>query len=193
VELVSLYAVWSEARVTGGRISFERRNDATKAIMKNILEFTCGNDWLAHEVQCKEVKNCLPDLKSSISRKAARAGFGAALWLKHKELAERSVADRVTTLSQLARSYLELPGFVGFVSQSKDLYLWTAEFILRLMTKPETLSLWAGDQLNAGLHYVLECPTLARGARFLGLAIAWNTPSPSLKLGLINLPNWDWQ
>jgi hypothetical protein len=189
-EIVSLYEIWSHARTSGDPLSSRRRSDVLEALMKAIVERTCGGEWLATELKGSKNHGALAELKSAISRKSFRAGFGAALWLKHAELAQQSLGRRVTIFSQLAKSHLELPGFASLTSQSKDLYEWTAEFTLRLFTRPETLIQWAPSQLASGLGYVLECPTLARGGRFLALAIAFT--APSAKARLTNLPNWDW-
>lgn len=189
-EILTLYDLWSEARTTGNPFSARRRDDVLATIMRAIVEFTCGSEWVSHEGAFVSNKDHLPALKSAISRKQARAGFGAALSLKRDELAKKSLGERVTVFSQLVTSYLELPGFSGFPPLSRDQYVWTAEFVLRLMTKPQTLSAWASDELRAGVEYVLKCPMLARGARFLGLAIAFQTESS--RPHLINLPNWDW-
>jgi hypothetical protein len=189
-EIVSLYEIWSDARTSGDPLSSRRRSDVLEALMKAIVERSCGSEWLANEIKWSKNLGTIAELKSAISRKSFRAGFGATLWLRHAELAEQSLAQRVAIFSQLAKSHLELPGFAGITSQSNHLFEWTAEVTLRLFTRPGTLGQWAANQLSGGLAYILECPTLARGARFLALAIAF--PAPSDKRSVTNLPNWDW-
>jgi hypothetical protein len=189
-EIISAYQTWSDARTAGDPLSSRRRADVLETLMKAIVERTCGSDWLASELKLSQNQGSIVDLKSSISRKAFRAGFGAALWLKHSELAQQSLSQRVTIFSQIAKSHLELPGFAVINSECKDLFQWTAEFTLRLFTRPETLGSWAANQFAGGLAYVLESPTLARGARFLALAVAFL--GPTAKPRLTNPPNWDW-
>jgi hypothetical protein len=189
-ELLALYEVWSVARITGNPFSARRRDDALTSFMRAIIEFTCGRDWVSEEVAFQNNKDHLPVLKSAISRRQSQAGFGAALFLIRESLAQKPIADRIATFSRLATSYVELPGFSGFPALSKDLYLWTTEFALRLMTKPQTLGTWAGGELAPGIEYVLKCPMLARGARFLALALA-SAVEPA-RAGIINLPNWEW-
>jgi hypothetical protein len=119
------------------------------------------------------------------------AGFGAALFLKHAELAEKGLPERVAAFSQSACSYLSLPGFSGWPAMSQDLYLWTAEFALRLMSRPQALGSWAGDKLCLGMEYVLKSRSFARGARFLAIAIG--SLKGSGRIRLTNPPDWDWQ
>jgi hypothetical protein len=159
--------------------------------MRALVELTCGNEWISAETEFERRKNDLATLKSSISRSPIRAGFGAAILLKRDELTDQTNAKRVAVFSQIAKSYLELPPFSHFPSSLSDPYVWTAEFLLRLMTRPEALIRWAASLFNIGLEYSLATPTLARGARFLALAIAYSKPHERSRL--INLPNWEWQ
>jgi hypothetical protein len=189
--LIILYDLWSEARVTGDPLSAARQNDVLTAFMTAIIEQTCGSDWLTRELAFHEAKSDPRTLKSAISPKTALAGFGAALMLKSGELSRLTPSQRVSTFSQIAQNYLQLPGFTDFPSNSKDLYLWIAEFALRLMTAPQTLFLWAGSEFHLGIKYVLQCPLLARGGRFLGLATSFMNQSE--RRGFIRLSGWAWQ
>jgi hypothetical protein len=189
--LIILYDIWSEARITGDPLSAARQNDVLTALMKAIIEQFCGSDWLSQELAFHEAKNDLRPLKSAISRKIALAGFGAALMAKSVELNQQRCSQRVSTFSQIAQNYLQLPGFASFPANSKDLYLWIAEFVLRLMTAPQTLVHWAGSDFHLGIEYVLQCPPFARGGRFLTLALSFMNVSQ--RRGLIHPPGWDWQ
>jgi hypothetical protein len=190
-KVIALYELWSSARITGATLSATRRDDVLAAFMRALVELTCGNEWVSTETEFERGKNDLATLKSSISRSPIRAGFGAAILLKRDELTDQTNAKRVAVFSQIAKSYLELPPFSHFPSSLSDPYVWTAEFVLRLMTRPEALIRWAASLLNIGLEYSLASPTLARGARFLALAIAYSKPHDRSRL--INLPNWEWQ
>jgi hypothetical protein len=159
--------------------------------MQVLVELTCGNEWLSSEIDFERGTNDLAILKSTISRTPIRTGFGAAIWLKLGELTDQTNAKRVAIFSQVTKSYLELPPLTHLPSSLGDPYLWIAEFALRFMTRPDALPRWATSQLNAGLEYLLATPTLARGARFLGLAVAYCKGYDRPRL--ISLPNWEWQ
>jgi hypothetical protein len=190
-DLVRFLEIWSEASLTGDPLSARRRASALAAFNSKVMQLACGEDWSSHEIAFGASVEQLAALKSAISRKQIEAGFGAALLLKHRELAERGLPERIAAFSQLACSYLPLPGFSGWPAQAQDLYIWTAEFVLRLMSRPQSLNSWAGDKIGVGMEYVLKCPSFARGARFLVLAVGSATGSGRVRL--INPPNWGWQ
>lgn len=190
-ELVRVLEIWSEASLTGDPISARRRASALAAFNCKIMQLACGEDWNSHEIAFGASVEQLAALKSAISRRPMEAGFGAALLMKHHELADRGLPERVAAFSQLASSYLPLPGFSGWPALSQDLYIWTSEFVLRLMSKPQSLNSWAGDKINLGMEYILKCPSFARGARFLVLAVG--SASGSARVRLTNPPNWAWQ
>ncbi|HET8925266.1 MAG TPA: hypothetical protein VFN26_19950 [Candidatus Acidoferrum sp.] len=190
-KFISLYELWSSARITGATLSATRRDDVLAAFMQALVHLTCGNEWVSGEIEFERRTNDLATLKSTISRSPIRTGFGAAIWLKRDELTDQTNTKRVCVFCQVAKSYLELPPLGHLPSSLSDPYLWIAEFALRLMTRPDALTRWAASQLNIGLQYLLTTPTLARGARFLGLAVAYSKAHDRSRL--INLPNWEWQ
>jgi hypothetical protein len=190
-DLVRSFEIWSGASLTGNPFTAHKRAGVLATFNTKIMQMLCGEDWESHEAAFSASRTQLGDLKSAISRKPMEAGFGAALILKYVELAEKGLSDRVAAFSHFARSYLPLTGFGEWPALPLDLYLWTTEFALRLMSRPQTLTAWAAGKMTLGMDYVLKCPSFARGARFFVLAIGSTIGTGPVRR--INPPNWEWQ
>ena len=190
-ELVRYVEIWSGASLTGNPFTARKRAGVLATFGARIIRLACGEDWESHEAAFCASAAQVGTLKSAISRKPMESGFGAALLSKYPELAEKGLPERIAAFSQFARSYLPLAGFSGWPPLSHDLYLWTAEFVLRLMSRPQTLAAWAGEKLILGMGYALQCPGFARGARFFVLAVG--SAGRTGPVRRINPPNWEWQ
>jgi len=72
-------------------------------------------------------------------------------------------------LSDLTKSYLDLPTF----SVSRDHHIarqdWVIEFAFRLVSQPEDVQEWASEDFQEGLRYLLRNSVLLRIARFAWL------------------------
>src|SRR5262249_6100160 len=111
--------------------------------------------------------------------------------------------DRVIRLGATARHLLQLPApertvpmyrgdGVTVVRRRFGPEDWNCEFALRLASSPETVEVWAGQNLEHGLEWLLAFPIVARAARCLVLAIDRESPTFTANDGQL-YRGWRWQ
>src|SRR5262249_33951167 len=155
-----LIRLWSGARLTG-LFSAARRQSVVAALLQEIFMLIGGDNWGAAEGRFRghDGAAALEVLERAISNKAPGTHLAAKVFLDRPAYAAIKTKDRVIRLGATARHLLQLPApertvpmyrgdGVTVVRRRFGPEDWNCEFALRLASSPETVEVWAGQNLE---------------------------------------------
>jgi len=203
INLISLAALWSNARLPGDPISSLRQLDILREFTRQVFRIIGGEKWYEVENLYQDRKCKLIDLKENISRRSNEDGFALFLAKNYVSLVNATSINRIGQLASVAVKFLHLnsvPSVRTVVSKrvirkrtvkSAENVSWLCQLALRLACAPATTETWAGDELRTGIERLLHEPTLARAARFLVIAIDHQVGSSAITGKPYS--GWEWE
>lgn len=184
---IRLALKWSQARVRGHILALTRRRAVVQTLLRGLFEALGGANWgLAEQRFSTSVSEpTMQDLKRAITCKPHQAGLGAKLLLDRERLMSSSPDERALELAESAKTYLVLP-------LGKPELVALSQFALRVASCSRTIELSSPEEMRASFSLLLDCPALARAARFLVLVGEQTLPARPLGGGAI-YQGWDWE
>ncbi len=200
--LIGIMDHWSSARLSGDLTSAIRRQEVLTGFLQRVFGLIGGDRWASLEIdsRSRDGEDALAELASLVGRKPLESRFSDRLLASVRELAELGTSDRLREFRSITKRELPLPAVqVGDTghwaersrSRASSGIDWLLEFALRLASFPVDFSAWGGSRLETGIALLLEHPVLARGARFLVLAVDASTVATASGLGRPHA-GWDW-
>lgn len=179
--LITLYDLWARSRVTGNIFAAMWKRQVLKTITSEIGSNLGGERWARAEKEHLRKDNAasLNNLKSCISDKAEERYIVAALEKDAGRLAKLPIIEREELLRSLFNHYIralerripfERPSRGGVVIKKASPSMLLG-FVLRLTSAPNTLLKWQKDNFLTYMRYLRDVPVIARGGRFLVLAV----------------------
>ena len=183
VRLLKLAVLWRHARLSGNLLSSLRQRDVLLALTCHMFLILGGENWKQAESSARESGRGVLELKRAISKRREEAGLATVLAQEYASLVTATCDERVGRLTSLAIRFLSMPSATILVDRIGSTLIrrrperdandshWLCELALRLASDPASAETWAGKNLQTGIAWLLENPTLARAARFLVIVI----------------------
>jgi hypothetical protein len=169
-----LYLLWRTARLAGP-LAAARRETATMGLLCAVYGAICGANWVrAEDAFCANPtsRHALDGLQHNVDR---RNGFAAVLRRDFTRINDGFV--------EAARWYAELASRFGICAERR-----LCDFALGLACQPQRLPEICGQDLDALINHIRNCPAILRGARMLALLSANDGQVGSAT----RLPRWTW-
>lgn len=202
VALLRLLELWAGARLTGSLSSRFMRSKVLESVLAEVFRLVGGDRWAATErsLELHSGEEAVREATRAISPRREEARLGCVVARDAHELAFMTPEERVRRLAELGRRFLgisaprnRLDRLTGVERPEGPHHpAWLSEFALRLASCPAGLVEWAGENLEDAVRRLLEVPALARGARFMVLAIRRSGAPESAAGGLLYY-GWEWQ
>jgi len=185
--LIAHYDLWARSRTSGNLFAGLWKRQVLKTITSEIASNFGGERWGRAEKEYlrRDDEASLAGLKACISDKGDERYIVAALEKDAKRLSMLAIKDRETLIGDLFRPHIRglerslPPGRTspaGVVIKSASPSMLPG-FMLRLASAPNTLLTWQKDHLSTYLGYLREAPVIARGGRYLVLAVERHCPA----------------
>ena len=180
-QLVVLFDLWEQSRTSGNILSDLWRRQVLISVTSTLCSVVGGSRWEKSELDYlqKNDEASFHKLKACISDKPEERYIGAVLEREAGRLASVSVGEREAVLSRLFAPHIrslekkygvDRVGEGGVVIRMANASLLPG-FVLRLSSAPNNLLTWQKEKFPVFLAYLQEFPVIARGGRFLVLAV----------------------
>lgn len=164
---IQLLKLWSKARVVGP-LGSVRQKQVLSAMRDALTKLICGAAWLRAEAtfgRSPQDENAIANLGDSITVIPAHRSFAAKLRMSHKEALQKSPAEVVFWLLQIAKAF-------GVCNDRS-----VVERALRFFTDPAGFATRSPDVVK-DVHELVAQEELVRGVRYLQI--------------LLEGKSWDW-
>ena len=145
---------WAGARTAGNLFGSYHRRQIVDHFVQELIALTCGNEWLAKEKLLKHGHLSVDELAHYVTTQPIERGITATLKCLAQSAANLPVTERRHRFSQAVRSFLSLPAFATI--HTPDRCDWMSELALRAMSQPEWVRMWAKENLDQGIGYLLK-------------------------------------
>lgn len=183
--LLSFVRLWGQARLSGDIVAGLRQRLILRALTTRIWSILGDDEWGRKEEEFARGGLELSELRRAVTarhprrRTAGREAIDTDQIFPPEQLKRLVDAplpargDAVVTFAKLTNE-LHLTTVVtsrsGVVRRRQKPW-WIAEFALRMASDPMSIEAWSGEHFQEGLGQLRDAQTLARGVRFLVLAV----------------------
>lgn len=185
--LITLYDLWARSRTSGNFFAGLWKRQVVKTITSEIGSNIGGERWGRAEKEYlrKDDEASLASLRACISDKAEERYIVAALEKDAKRLSGLPMKEREALIGGLFQHHIRglerslspaRPSSEGVVIKMASPAMLPG-FVLRLASAPNTLLTWQKDCFPAYMGYLREAPVIARGGRYLVLAVERHCPA----------------
>lgn len=178
--------LWSSAKLSGNVFSAARQRAVLSAIDQYVARMLYGREWMLAEHRFRTGVNTVAHLQRAVWNYNDEAEAGVRLGRRYVELSASGLRERIREIAGIAR-FLGVRG-AKTAQQPPDSI---AEFALRVGSDPAAVTAWAGGAFEASFVRLERCPTLAKAARFLVIAIDHHLEAGSQGRELY--ASWRWQ
>jgi hypothetical protein len=182
-ELLFLYDLWAHAHLPGDLFATSAQRDVLKVIIRQIFAILCGRTWEREELSLEHTsERSVDQLQAEIGSTVNVRNWAAELAERANEIAVLPTHERAVFFSESLQDHLEYRLNPIAISI----------FALKLASWPEGLR--GPDQSNfqALIEELTRMPNLARGARFLVLAVDRLLQAKTL-VGGRPYSGWEWE
>ena len=172
--LIELANAWDTASLTANVVGENLRNKVLVAITVALAELIGGGIWAKVErrVASSAMAVSISELESAVGKDRDQTALAKELRERIEGLAASQPYERVRPFAQVLGRHAHQAGLRGEDES-------TAEFLLRVASRPATVASRPEQELRAQLKAILDSPVLLRAARFLVLGIERIAPSTS--------------
>lgn len=158
--------LWGHAKLSGSVFAATRQNQVLTAIDAQVAGRLCGTEWMRTEQRYRTGAMTFGYLQRAVWRANHEAEAGVRISRRYVELSTADLPARIREIAGIAR----VLGVANSTVAEAQLN-WTAEFALRIVSDPASVTTWSKTAFRDGLSTLDAFPTLARAARCLVVAI----------------------